>query len=335
MKRIFYWSGPDVNVSAGNFIYDKLKERGYNIVPYYDYKLGEGSNKRKRMLKTYKNIVSIFFRSTKNDIILSHDVFTVWKLALLFKLFGMKRNVCINNFMYEGGGNLKKRIMGFALSQQKIALNSQELKNIIKKGIPDLQDENLFVIPDCLAVLGNKYINTPHTNYSVSKGYVFTGGNTRRDFGLVIEVAQKRPDWKFVVVANRIQKDLFHNAPSNMEIFYNIPFAEFADILSQSEIVFIPLTSKFQGGQLVLFLSALLRKPMVTTDTYTIRTYFDEDCCSFIPVGDSQSAIAKINELKQLSCSELSKRSEKAFRNIIKFDADYCFGLIENMIMKK
>lgn len=291
MKRIFYWSGPHVNVSAGNFIYDKLRERGYNIVPYYDYKLGEGSNKRKRMLKTYKNIVSIFFRSTKNDIILSHDVFTVWKLALLFRLFGMKRNVCINNFMYEGvGGNLKKHIMGFALSQQKIALNSQELKDIIKNEIPALLDENLFVIPDCLAVLGNKYINTQHTNNPISKGYVFTGGNTRRDFGLVIEVAQKRPDWKFVVVANRIQKDLFHNAPSNMEIFYNIPFTEFAEKLSQSEIVFIPLTSKFQGGQLVLFLSALLRKPMVTTDTYTIRTYFDEDCCSFIPVGACQLA---------------------------------------------
>lgn len=119
MKRIFYWSGPDVNVSAGNFIYDKLKERGYNIVPYYDYKLGEGSNKRKRMLKTYKNIVSIFFRSTKNDIILSHDVFTVWKLALLFRLFGMKRNVCINNFMYEGGGRSQKAYNGICFISAK------------------------------------------------------------------------------------------------------------------------------------------------------------------------------------------------------------------------
>lgn len=325
-----------MNVATGNFIFDKLQERGYTVVPYYDYKLGEGGKKRKRMLKTYKNIISIFIRSTKKDIILSHDIFTVWKLALLFRLFGMKRNICINNFMYEGGGNLKRRIMGFALSQQKIALNSEELKNIIKKEIPNLQEENLFVIPDCIAVLGDKYIKTDEeNNTTVSKGYIFTGGNTRRDFGLVIEVAKQKPNWNFVVVANRSQQALFNNAPSNVDVFYSIPFPEFAEKLLQSEIVFIPLTSKFQGGQLVLFLSALLRKPMVTTDTYTIRTYFDDDSCSLIPVGDSQSAIEKINELKHLNKFELAKRSEKAFQTVNKFDAEYCFNLIEKMLIKK
>lgn len=30
-KRLFYWSGPHVNVQEGNFIYDRLKKDDYVI----------------------------------------------------------------------------------------------------------------------------------------------------------------------------------------------------------------------------------------------------------------------------------------------------------------
>lgn len=59
-KRLFYWSGPHVNVQEGNFIYDRLKKDDYVIVPFYDYVLGTGNNLKERVQRYRKNLLSIF-----------------------------------------------------------------------------------------------------------------------------------------------------------------------------------------------------------------------------------------------------------------------------------
>lgn len=332
-KRVLFWANSNFYVKSGNFIFDKLITHGFDVLTFYDYVSGKGSHLIKRRLRFFMNLIKILFISTKNDVIFTHDNFATWKLALVFRVLGMKRNICINNFMYEGGGICKRKLFSYALSKQKIAVNSTDLKKKLLQDIPGLKEERIFVIPDCIEVIEKKMriVKSDQTLIKESE-YIFSGGSTRRDYKLVLDVAKERNDWNFVIVASKNQQYMFSEVPSNVTVFYNIPFDSFVQKLKNSKIVFVPLNSQFQGGQLVLFIAALLKKPMVTSETYTIRTYFDDDSCSFIPIGNKEAAIKRLNDIMNKAPKELDNRCDMAYKQVKKFDVDYCFNLMLKMI---
>mgnify|MGYP002726717278 CR=1 FL=1 len=334
-QRLFYWSGPHVNVQEGNFIYDRLKNDNYEIVPFYDYIYGTGSNLKERTRRYRKNLLSIFLKATKNDIIFTHDHTRSWVLALLFSLFLMKRTVYINNFMYEGGSALKLKCLRLAFRNMKVAVNSVKIKEILLRDLGKGIKDKVYVIPDCVELLGNdfedKWKSAPHES---QESYVFTGGNTRRDFKMVIDIANKHPKWNFVIVAPESERNTFSEKnPINAKVYFSISTDDFLRKMIASKVVFIPLKSEFQGGQLVLFQAALLHKPIITTDTYAIRMYFDEHSCGLIPVGDENAGIAALTKIFNKSEEEIQKQCSLAYNQIKKFSADYCYGLIKNMFL--
>lgn len=334
-KRLFYWSGPHVNVQEGNFIYDRLKKDDYVIVPFYDYVLGTGNNLKERVQRYRKNLLSIFLRARKNDIILTNDHTRTWVLALLFSLFMLKRTVYVNNFMYEGGSKLKLNCLRLAFRNMKVAVNSPQIREILINDLGKEIEDKVCVIPDCAELFGNdfedKWKSVPRSS---STPYIFTGGNTRRDFKMVLNIANKHPEWNFVIVAPKNEKSSFVKIPSNTKIYFSLSIDEFLQKMVASKVVFIPLKSAFQGGQLVLFQAALLKKPMITTDSYAIRMYFDKQSCDLVSLGDEDEAVAALEKVFNRSEEDIHKRCSLAYHQIKKYTADYCYGLIKEMFQQ-
>ena len=332
-NRLFYWSGPHVNVQEGNYIYDRFVKDGYDIKPYYDYILGNGTDLKKRMKRYRQNLFSIFFASRQDDVIFVNDSSRAWLLALFFSVFCMKRDVVINNYMYDGAGILKKILLKLAFNNMRVSVNSPAIKNILQSDLGGVEDK-IFVIPDCAELFGEdfeeKWKNSPR---STNPPYVFMGGNTRRDFDMVLRIADSHPEWNFVIVAPVIEKERFKNKSlRNVKVFFSVTTQEFVTKLLASKVVFIPLKSEFQGGQLVLFESALLGKPMITTDTHAIRMYFDDQSCGLVPMGDDEAAMGAIRKVFDMKDDEIKKQCDVAYKQIKKFSADYCYSLIKKMI---
>ena len=54
---------------------------------------------------------------------------------------------------------------------------------------------------------------------------VSVGADPRRDFGLLLALAERRPDWTFTIVASRDHVTTLASAPPNVAVEFDLPFA--------------------------------------------------------------------------------------------------------------
>jgi len=338
-RRFFLISGNHVNVQKGNYFYDFLVEKGVSPICFYDFRRGQAHKRIKRKLRGYMNLMQLFLRSRENDVIFFYDNRNGLTLAKWFANFGLKRHVFLNNFMGYGHNVSAGKIKGFqkAMRNACVACNSEALKQqyIEAYGAPK---NRLFVIPDCVDVF-HKDIEkgwgelSNLANESSDTSYVFMGGNTRRDYDLLKAVAQRMPDVQFVVIANPNAKAEFAKKPENVSVSFGLPFEDFMVKLAQSKVVFVPLKSDIQGGQLVLFEATLLHKPVITTDTSAIGTYYTHKENAFlIPVGDVDTAEKSLKEVLEMPQEQLLKMTESAYRSIKRYNGSNISNLYMQMI---
>lgn len=160
------------------------------------------------------------------------------------------------------------------------------------------------------------------------------GGNTRRDYGMLVRLAKKRPDYQFLVITNNSYKYVFEDKPDNINLYYNISGDDFYQKLAHCRMCFIPLTSDLQGGQIVLFGAALLRKPIVTTKSSAISSYFDESNSFLIPVGDDNLAECYIDKIINSSKAEIDSMTSSAYDSVKRYDADSTYYKIMTDLIK-
>jgi glycosyltransferase involved in cell wall biosynthesis len=119
---------------------------------------------------------------------------------------------------------------------------------------------------------------------------VSVGGDPRRDYDLLLALAERRPDWSFRVVASRDQAPTLAGAPANVGVELDLPFDRAYERLARSRVVVLPVRdNSYSGATTVLLQSMALAKPVVVSHTAAIaRGYHleDGDNVRLVPPGD-------------------------------------------------
>ncbi|MFO7572271.1 MAG: glycosyltransferase family 4 protein [Gaiellaceae bacterium] len=130
---------------------------------------------------------------------------------------------------------------------------------------------------------------------------VSAGSDPRRDFGLLLEIAARRPEWSVHVVGSSDNAGVLTMPPANLTTEVAIPFVGVRDRLASSRVVALPVReNSYSGATTVLLQSMALGKPVVVSWTAAIaRGYHLEDGvnCRLVPPGDGVALERAIGDL--------------------------------------
>lgn len=252
--------------------------------------------------------------------------------GLFIRLFHKKNTVvCLNMMDNLNGSKIKGALYRYTSHVMYYSVNNRYLIDTYSK-LYNLPKENFFVLPDCISNWGKEILKK---NETITDGdYIFSGGSSYRDWDLLIDTAERLPQYKFVCVS---RKSHFpnRNVPRNLTVFFDLKEDEFQQKLKNSKIVFIPINIETQGGQIVIFEAALYHKPVITTDTIAISQYIKNGenglLIGFKDVDSATSAVTRLMEDSKLQ--EEFKKS--LFSTISALTPEHFFDMLRSFLMSK
>lgn len=281
----------------------------------------------------FVHAIKIAVKTKKDEIVVVMDdtptsVFISCTLPLLMK----KNSVVCLNMMDSLNPNIAKKVLyRMAFKRMYASANNQRIMELYSS-LYGLPHDRFFYLPDCIANWGMKILQMKEP--IECGGYIFSGGSTFRDWNLFIDVAWKMPQYKFVGIARKTgfpKKQL----PGNVEMLFDVGEATFNDYLKKCSVVFMPISVKTQGGQIVIFKGGLYRKAVVTTDTAAIRTYIKDGNNGLLTrFKDSPSAIQALS--KVMGNDDIRNSLGNALYDDIKqFTPTYFVDLLTDFFKKK
>lgn len=295
MRKIYYLSGPHINVEKGYWLYDQLVNDGFDIRPYYTYRYGHHMDFSTK-IHQFTRAVKLLLSSRKGDLVLLYDVTSVFIIiGLLMAIFHLDRNVVAVNFMgtgsKEGYSIWKRPLVRLGLNNIKIGVNSEALIEFYAKQL-NIAKQRFFVIKDCAA-----NVDTSKRDCSPSNPpYVFMGGNVHRDWSLFKNIVKQMPQVHFVAALGGNELDDMQDC-ENLKVYKNISLSDFNDLVAHCKIVLLALKTEMQGGQLVAFQGSMYKKPVVITHCMSIDTYYDDDDIIKVGIGDGDACMNAIRRL--------------------------------------
>lgn len=187
-------------------------------------------------------------------------------------------------------------LLGQSHSGYRIAVNS-EAERAIYGAKYRMPLQKIVVLPDSYEWNG---LPTPEelAQVQVEPQSVFCGGYMR-DFKTLLLVAKKLPEYTFNVIACKKNWMEEWEIPANVKVYFDTSLDFFYACLSQSAILYLPLNRDEANGLIVLTKAALLRKPIIVTDTPCTRNYIANNQNGIIlPTNGVKEAIIAIKALE-------------------------------------
>ncbi|MGA9115980.1 MAG: glycosyltransferase family 4 protein [Bacteroidota bacterium] len=256
-----------------------LRERGvlkgYRDIPAYDMRHRTTRFGKLVLWRQYLQLAWAGLRSSaRGDVIVSWNAVAGCLCAFLNDLLRRGRRVLILNLIvYEKGllhTMLRRFVYRRALASRDVAVtvNSPHLKKHYEE-IYGLSIRRSHVLHDVIDTGGRVW------GFHPGQGYVFCGGEARRDWGLMADVAARLGNTAFVFAARR--KGFPAMAlPPNVRMVFDVPLGEFYGLLLDSSIVALPLTSHVTAGLIVLLQAARCCKPVIMTRSPVTENYITD-----------------------------------------------------------
>lgn len=150
--------------------------------------------------------------------------------------------------------------------------------------------------------------------------YVFAGGVAGRDIRTFAEVVKLLSNVHFKCVFPKSMIIPYMNELSNLDIYSDIPEKKFYEIMNGSTVCCIPLNRKSPCGLYTMQHAVLINLPIVSTDTWSMRTIVPNDSCGYLlHMGDAQAMADKVRLL--MNDGTLRKTiAANAHHNFAKFE---------------
>ena len=130
----------------------------------------------------------------------------------------------------------------------------------------------------------------PEPGTAIEHDVVSIGADPRRDFALLLEVAQRQPARTFLVVASSDNARQLGTLPANVRLEVDIPFGSVRQRLLSARVVALPVReNSYSGATTTLLQGMASAKPVVVSRTAAIaRGYHLDDAvnCRLVPPGD-------------------------------------------------
>lgn len=198
-----------------------------------------------------------------------------------------------NFYLHELGQKpAVKRALRFLLANRRLTILTQSEGEI--EYYRALSDKvSLKFIPFCSDF-------TPITGQlpqgvGLPSSYIFTGGYTNRDYPLMLRLAARFPDERFVFVASSLNDIVATDVPGNVTLLRDLPKPQFESLLSGAKIVVVPLKEDVGASGQMLAISAMRNaKPVVYADLPVISYFFNGDSGVPYKIGDLDSLAAAL-----------------------------------------
>jgi glycosyltransferase involved in cell wall biosynthesis len=130
---------------------------------------------------------------------------------------------------------------------------------------------------------------------------VSVGADPRRDFELLKDIASRRPELSFRIVATMDRARSLGALPANVALETDIPLADVRDRIAGARVVALPVRDNSYSGATTMLLQAMaMAKPVVVSQTEAIaRGYELEDGvnCRLVTPGDGDAFERALVEL--------------------------------------
>lgn len=250
-------------------------------------------------LKLKKKEVCIVLDDTASGVFIS-----------IFNQFFRKKNpvILLNMIDSLSGSSLKGKLYRKAFRGMFCSVNNKELIDVYHQ-LYKLPKEKFFIQEDTIDDWGERILRKKETDIE-DEGYIFTGGNSYRDWNLYLQVVKNLPQYDFVGVAARPSFPKCE-LPSNLKMYFDVSYQQFINLLKHCRIGYIPINVQSQGGQIVAYQLALYHKAVVTTDSYGIKSVISNgENGVLVKIGDEKSSREAINTL--MSEDTLREKYQKA-----------------------
>jgi glycosyltransferase involved in cell wall biosynthesis len=130
---------------------------------------------------------------------------------------------------------------------------------------------------------------------------VSVGADPRRDFALLAQVAERRQDLTFHVVAGPEHERTLRRVPENVTVETDVPLERVRECLAEARVVALPVRdNSYSGATTVLLQAMAMGKPVVVSRTRAIATGYgleDRLNCRLVEPGSADELEAAIVEL--------------------------------------
>jgi len=127
---------------------------------------------------------------------------------------------------------------------------------------------------------------------------ILTAGRSCRDYSCLIKAAQKTP-YKYQILCDSYHAIADDRPAPNVTVIRACFGQEYTKKIFEAQIIVIPLARHdISAGQMVLLHAMAYRKPIIITETDSIKDYLHVDnCVYFVPSGDDKALAAAITKL--------------------------------------
>ena len=139
------------------------------------------------------------------------------------------------------GSKFKTVLYRLAFKRLLCSVNNEELINLYHS-VYNISKEQFFIQPDTIDDFGMRILREDKDN--TDEGYIFTGGNSYRDWELFLKVVKALPQYQFIGVAAK-QSFPKGNLPPNLTMYFDIPGEKFLSLLRHCRIGYIPNNEKW------------------------------------------------------------------------------------------
>lgn len=305
-----------------------MQEHGLNTVSYGNPYAGKLS------IKSIFRYAWYSYRRLKKD-----DVAVFWNpesaiaLSVINLLCGRKNQIiALHSFFSDEPKKFRmiwKTIFFFSNFYKYISFTvntSEEVEQY--NNVYGIARSKMIVIPDCYEPQLAPY---SCETYSQGDNYIFSGGRSWRDWSTLISAAKLTPNIHYVIAceSNAMQG---LDIPSNVTLKYNIPFMEYLNLLQNSRLVVLPLCKNIACGLLLLVQSAMMCKPVISTNTPCVRNYAENNVNAIlVPMHNSEALGAVINRLYN-DIGKQREFAEKLHENIKFFSPENYFKSVLKLL---
>ena len=294
----------------------------HNIISHIPAKL-------RNKLGHFLELITIIKHRNKYDVVINASIRNGQLFSLFRSIFRIRKpkHIILELMLDEEKNSIRWKIKKMI---QKAAFSSVDLVFVSSTGETVTYSERLKIPKERFRFLPfhTNVIEPQKMNHS--DNYIFSAGKTGRDYGTLAD-AVRDINQKVIIVSDKISvKNV--TFPSNVEVFFDIPYQKYLDLLYRCLLVVVPLKKLVKStGQVAILEAMALGKPVIATRTTGTEDYLQSGLNGIlVPVGDSEALRNAINSL--INDNDLYKNfSSNALESVKK---DHTFDRYVNRILQ-
>ena len=232
------------------------------------------TNNSRKEIQWLSGVLKVIRSSRKDDCLVFVFDFQAVLAWWICHVFGIRRRILCINLMLDHKDCFRNR---FVSAMYRKALPAVNFTATVTSEEYGAWLNSVLGISADYCLLRDVYHEEYRTDSPAPSSDVFCGGRNGRDWALMLQLADSMPDVSFtLVVPPDIAEQMKNNVPSNATVLTGLSSGEFVARLAASRVVCLPLTKQAPAGLIVLFQAAANKRPVITSDTVTMKSYCSE-----------------------------------------------------------